>query len=172
MLKRHTRIYAAVGALLTAGALAGTGAVAASAAPAGHARSAVSGIEHFQFMTTSPTATSDSAIATGLFADGGKIRKVNSNPSIVALSRGTFRVRHSQGRGKPTFNARTCLFRLHVVGTYRLSHGTGKYAGIRGHGTYHLSIISVQPRSHGKCAKNARPLAFQQVIRASGPAHL
>ena len=172
MFQRHTRIYAAASALLTAGALALTGAMAASAAPAGHIRPAVSGTERFQFMTTSPTATSDSAVASGLFGDGGRIRKVNSNPSTVVLSRGTFKVRHSQGHGKPTFNARTCVFRLHVTGTYRISHGTGKYAGIRGHGTYHLNIISVSPRSHGKCSQKARPLAFQQIIRASGPVHL
>ena len=43
MFQRHTRIYAAASALLTAGALALTGAMAASAAPAGHIRPAVSG---------------------------------------------------------------------------------------------------------------------------------
>jgi hypothetical protein len=168
-MKRHTRIYMAVSALLTAGALAMTGAMTASAAPARHAQPAWAGIERFQFMTTSPTANSDSAVASGLFGDGGRIRHVNSNPSTVVLSRGTFKVRHSRGHGKPSFNPRTCVLRIRVTGTYRISHGTGKYAGIRGHGIYHLSIISVSPRSHGKCSKRARPLAFQQIIRASGP---
>lgn len=171
MFQRHNRIYVAVSALLTAGTLALTGVMTASAAPIGHSQPAWSGTERFQFVTTSPIARSASAIASGVFGDGGRIRRLNSNPSTVVLSRGTFKVRHSRGHGKPTVNPRTCVFRLHVTGTYRISHGTGKYAGIRGHGIYHLSIISVSPRSHGKCSQRARPLAFQEIIRASGPVH-
>jgi hypothetical protein len=172
MFKRHMRLYAAACAVLTAGTLAVTGVAVASAAPVGHARAAASGTEHFQFMTTSPTSTTDSAVASGLFGDGGVIRKVNTNPSTVVLSRGTFKVVHSKGTGRPMFNPRTCVFTLNVTGTYRISHGTGKYAGISGHGTYHLNILAVSPRAHGKCVRNAKPLAFQQVIKATGPVHL
>ena len=56
-----------------------------------------------------------------------------------------------------------------VHGTYTLSGGTGKYAGIRGHGTYHLSILGIGARSGGQCTTHKPPVAWQQIIQASGP---
>jgi hypothetical protein len=49
------------------------------------------------------------------------------------------------------------------------SFGTGKYAGISGSCTYQLSILGIGAKSGGKCVQNKPPVAFHQVINASGP---
>jgi hypothetical protein len=50
--------------------------------------------------------------------------------------------------------------------------GTGKYAGISGHGRYRLDILAVGARSHGTCTQNKPPVTFELIVRASGPVHL
>ena len=57
-------------------------------------------------------------------------------------------------------------------GTYKLLSGTGAYAGISGSGTYQLSILAIGASSGGKCVQNKPPVAFHQVINASGPVSL
>jgi hypothetical protein len=57
-------------------------------------------------------------------------------------------------------------------GEYRITGGAGKYAGIAGHGRYQLSVLAVGARSGGKCTQNKPPVAFHQVINASGTASL
>ena len=58
-------------------------------------------------------------------------------------------------------------------GTYRLSGGTGAYAGISGHGIYRLNILIVSARnSAGRCSNKLPPTAFQQIIKAQGPVSL
>lgn len=56
MRKNHLRLLMAAGSMLAAGAIALSGTLAATAAPSS---SSASGIEHFQFMSTSTTATHD-----------------------------------------------------------------------------------------------------------------
>ena len=86
------------------------------------------------------------------------------------FSNGSFRVRHSPGHGPQSFNPRTCLVKVSQHGTYRLSHGTGKYAGIKGHGRYHVTVLAIGARNaNGKCSQRKAPVAFQQIIKASGP---
>ena len=57
-------------------------------------------------------------------------------------------------------------------GTYTLTSGTGTYAGITGNGTYKLSILAIGARSGGKCSQSKPPVAWHQVINASGPVSL
>jgi hypothetical protein len=64
------------------------------------------------------------------------------------------------------------LLTINLHGTYTIGHGTGKYAGISGSGKYQLAILGIGARSHGKCSQTKAPVAWQQVITASGPAHL
>jgi hypothetical protein len=85
---------------------------------------------------------------------------------------GTFKVRHSNGKGSQGSNPKTCLLSISEHGTYKIFGGTGKFAGISGHGIYHLSILAIGARSKGKCSKTRAPAAFQQLIRASGPVTL
>ena len=171
MHKNHlrTRLLAAAGSMLAAGALALSGIVAAAAAPSS---SGASGIEHFQGMSTDPTGAETTVIARGVFTAGGVDITTSNTTDTFKFPNGTIRVRHSPGTGPQSFNRHTCLLTVHQHGTYRLLGGTGKYAGISGHGRYRLDILAVAARSHGKCNQNKPPAAFELIIRAAGPVHL
>jgi hypothetical protein len=171
MRKNHRRLLAAAGSMLAAGAIALSGIAAAAAAP--HAAQAgTSGIEHFQIMSTSATATKDTVIAYGLFTAGGVDITTSNTTDTFKFPNGTIKVRHSPGTGPQSFNRHTCRITVHQHGTYTLVSGTGKYAGISGHGTFHLDILAVGARSHGKCTQKKPPVTFELIVRASGPAHL
>ena len=47
--------------------------------------------------------------------------------------------------------------------------GTGRYAGISGHGTYQLSLEIVAARVHGACSSAKPPVAQQELLRLAGP---
>ena len=160
-------ITAAIVAAATTAAVGGAGVAAASTHSGG-----ASGIQHFQGMSTSATASTFGVIAYGVFTGAAVDHQVSNNVDLFVFSNGTFHVHHSNGTGPQTFNPKTCLLTIDQHGTYRLYGGTGKFAGIRGHGTYRLSILAIGARSHGKCSQNKPPVAFQQLIKASGPVSL
>ncbi len=167
MLKHRARLLAAASIAVTTATVAVSGLTAASAATP-----ASSGTEHFQLMISSAKANSGPLIATGLFTAGGVDHEGNKADTFT-FAGGSFKVTHSRGHGKQSFNPKTCLFVINQAGTFRVGHGTGKYAGITGHGTYRLSILAVGARNaKGQCSKNAPPVAFEQLIRASGPVTL
>jgi hypothetical protein len=92
---------------------------------------------------------------------------------IFKFPTGTFKVKHHERAMEEAVNSKTCLFTISGTGTYKLSDGTGSYAGISGHGKYVLRILAVAARnSKGKCSMKATPVAWQQVIRAQGPVKL
>jgi len=167
MMQHRTRLLAAASTAVTAAALAVSGVAVASAATP-----AASGTEHFQLMTTSPTGHAPAAfVATGLFTAGGVDHQGKAD--VVVLPGGGFKINHSRGHGKQTFNPKTCLFVISQHGTFKLSSGTGKYAGISGHGTYQLSITAVGARNaKGACTQKVPPVAWEQIIKASGPVTL
>ncbi|HUA40480.1 MAG TPA: hypothetical protein VMA32_02865 [Streptosporangiaceae bacterium] len=169
---RFIRILATAGSLVAAGVITASGLAAASAAPAG--RAAPSGTEHFQLISASATATKGPVIAYGLFGAAG-IDHMGNNVDTFAFKGGTFKVRHSQGTGTPHLNPQTCVFTIHVHGTYKIFGGTGTYAGISGHGHYVYSQLAITKRkANGSCntSQNALPAAVQQIIQASGPVKL
>ena len=176
MLKHAKRLLAATSAATSAVAVAGLvtvgGLTAASASPA--ARPSVSGIEHFQLVSASAAANKAPVIAYGLFA-APAVDHMGNTTDTFKFRGGSFRVKHSPGHGNPSFNARTCVLQGTIRGTYSISHGTGRYAGISGHGTYVLRLLSIARRNaHGQCNtnQNALPLAFQDIIDAHGPVRL
>jgi hypothetical protein len=169
MRKIHVRLLAAAGSMLAAGAIALSGTLAATAAPS---NSSASGIEHFQAMSTDPTGAKTTVIAHGVFTAGGVDITTSNTRDTFKFPNGTIRVRHSAGTGPQSFNRRTCLITVHQHGTYTLLGGTGKYAGISGHGRFRVDVLAVAARSHGKCTQSKPPAAFELIIRASGPVHL
>src|SRR5690348_9662802 len=164
-MKRIASFATAASAAATATAAALWLAVPAGAAPAGRG---ISGIEHFQLVTTSATAATQGVIATGVFTAGG-VDHQGSKVDTFVFPGGSFKVAHSQGTGTQNVNPKTCLITVRVHGTYKLFGGTGKYAGISGHGIYHLSILGIGARSGGKCTMHKPPVAWQQIIKAAGP---
>jgi hypothetical protein len=170
MLNIRHRLIGAAAATVAAGTLAVSGVAVASAA-SHTARPAASGTEQFQLMNTSATSSNSSAIARGVFTAGG-VDHSGSKVDTVVFPNGSFKIAHSQGTGTQHVNPKTCLMTISVKGTYKLSGGTGAYAGISGNGNYQVSILAVGARSGGTCSKTAPPVAFQQLIRASGPVTL
>ena len=169
MRKNHLRVLTAAGSMLAAGAIALSGTLAAAAAPGS---SSASGIEHFQIMSTSATATRDTVIAHGVFTAGGVDITTSNTTDTFKFPNGTIKLRHSPGTGPQSFNPHTCLITVHQHGTYRLLSGTGKYAGISGHGRYRLDILAVGARSHGKCTPEQATGHFRADRPPSGPVHL
>ncbi len=170
-MRKNHRLLAAAGSMLAAGAIALSGIVAAAAAPHA-ARAGASGIERFQFMSTSETSVKTTVIARGVFTAGGVDITVSNTTDTLKFPNGTIRLRHSEPTGPANFNPRTCLGTVNQHGTYTLLGGTGKYAGISGHGRFRLHVLLVAARSHGKCSDTKPALAFELLIRASGPVHL
>ena len=135
--------------------------------------SATTGTESFQMMTTSGTSRSASVIARGVFtAPGVDHENHRNNTATFVFPTGTVRLKHSAGTGQQAFNPKTCLLTVNFHGTYKITGGTGSYAGITGRGNYKLNILGIGQRSGGKCSQSKAPRAYRQVINASGPVTL
>jgi hypothetical protein len=158
-------LISAVTAAAAAAVIGGAGLAAAST------HTGASGTEHLQLMTTSATSPTSSVIASGVFTAPG-VDHAGGKVDTVAFPGGSFQIAHSKGTGTQHFNPVTCLMTINEHGTYKLSGGTGKYAGISGSGKYQLSILGIGASSGGKCVQNKPPVAFHQVINASGPVSL
>ena len=171
MRSTRIRLLWAAGSVLAAGAIALSGVVAATAAPRA-AGADDSGIEHFQFMSTSATSNQSTVIAQGVFTAGGIDIATSNLTDTIKFPSGTIRIRHSPGTGPTSFNPHTCLLTVNQHGTYKLLSGTGKYDDISGHGTFQVHILAVAARSQGKCTQRKPPVAFELLIRASGPVDL
>lgn len=172
MRKLPTRLIAGAGSLVVAGIIAVP--AMASAAPATAATPAVSGTEHFQMVTASATATKAPVIGYGLFGAAG-VDHMGSSVDKFVFKSGTFKVRHSEGTGSPQFNSRTCAIFGKIRGTYKIFGGTGKYAGISGHGHYVFTLVEIAKRKpNGACvtSQKALPAAVEEIIQASGPVTL
>jgi hypothetical protein len=164
-LRLNKKFLGAAGALVAAASLAVTGLTAASA----HT-SAVSGTEFFQSMAASATAT-PVVIAHGVFTDFG-VSHPGAKVDTFVLHRGSFQLAHKVTSAIHHFNPVTCLDQLSLKGTYTLSHGTGKYTGISGSGTFVFSSLAILPRVSGKCSATAPPVALQVIFKPSGPVSL
>lgn len=166
MPRNYKRLVAAAAGLAAAASIVLTGFTAASASP--RTTSAATGTERFQLVTASATATTGLVIAHGLFTSHA-VDHMGSSVDKFVFAHGTFKVRHSPGSGPQSFNTRTCLLTANIHGTYKIFGGTGVYAGIKGHGTYQVTILAIGGRSKGKCSMSKEPVAFEQTIQAHGP---
>jgi hypothetical protein len=168
--RKRTAVFAMTGA--TAAAVAGL-ALAGPAGASPTSPAAVTTTGHVQIMTTSATSPTASAIAwTGSTAAAG-VDHMGSTVDTIVFPGGSWRVKHSPGTGPQSFNPKTCLMLINQHGTYTILGGTGKYKGISGHGTYQLSIVLVGAKTKkGACSQTAAPVAFHQVVNASGPVKL
>jgi hypothetical protein len=153
--------------------VSGTGIAAASAQPS--APASRHGTEHFTFMFASTSTDVGSIIATGRFTDGGTINIFPFRPSYgMKLGAGTIRLTLTSPHPPSSkTNRATCLTTVSERGTYKLSHGTGRYAGIRGTGRFTATdrLVSHHRRSGG-CATGRSPLAEQTIFTLSGPVTL
>ena len=164
------RIAALVGAAATATLISGAGLATASASPSSPA---VSGTEHFYLMTTQPTATRYSVIATGLFTAGGTDIS-GRNSDLIKLPGGSFKIHHG-GRlhvVKMQLNRKTCLANFVATAGFTVGNGTGVYKGISGSGKAVIKSLFIARRSKGACNANATPVVSQETITATGKVKL
>jgi hypothetical protein len=149
---------------------AAAGASAASASPGAHRPGY--GTEYIQVMSTATTGGLASAIARGVFTAAGQADLGSGQTGTLVFPGGTIAVSHQPSGGTSHVDPRTCLDLISQSGGYQIVGGTGRYAGIRGHGTYWLSLEFVSARSHGQCTSGQPPVAQQQLLRLSGPVRL
>lgn len=164
-MRKYRKLLLAAAAT-TAVAVTVTGVAAASASPV--TGQAVSGIEYVQIMSTAATGPA-SAIARGVFAAGGQARLDDASEGTIAFPGGTIVLSHRPAKSSSHFYPGGCLSLISQSGSYRIVGGTGRYAGISGHGTYQLSLEIVAARVHGACSSAKPPVAQQELLRLAGP---
>jgi hypothetical protein len=143
-----------------------SGVTAASASPA--APRAASSTEYVQVMSTSAAGPA-SAIARGVFTAAGQARLGDARVGTIVFPGGTVVLSHRPGKGSSRFYPGACLSLISQSGTYQIVRGTGRYAGISGHGRYQLSLEIVAARVHGACSLAKPPAAQQELLLLAGP---
>lgn len=149
-------------ALLAAAAIAALATTATAVA----ATSTPSGIERWTVESTNPVSATAMLIARGPLTVGGT---VNLQTGHVTLPGGTLTLSHKQSWGTQGENPRTCLATVKSSGTYTVTGGTGRYKGVRGHGTYSLTAYAIVKKVQGKCATGVVPYAQTELLTATGP---
>ena len=175
-------IAALVGAAATATMITGAGVAAASAshpAAATHpaaishpasTHAAVTGTEHFQFVSAAVNSNGGPVAAYGVFNASGAQIQISNSKDTFKFPTGSFVVKHKSTRSRSHFSRRTCAGVIHQRGVYKISKGAGAYAGISGHGRFRLRILIVARHTAHGCS--GKPVAVQTVIRAHGPVTL
>ena len=166
----RTMFAALVGAAASITMITGTGVASAATSHPASAHAAVSGTEHFQAVGTSLSGNKNKVVAYGVFNASGIDRAVSNRRDIFLFPGGSFRVTHKPTRTRQHFSKTTCSGTVLQRGVYRLSHGSGKYAGISGNGRYRLQVLFVTRHTASGCSK--KPIAAQTIIRAQGPVTL
>jgi hypothetical protein len=162
-MRKHHKLLLAATATTIASV---SGVTAASASPA--APRAASGTEYVQVMSTSAAGPA-SAIARGAFTAAGQARLGDARVGTIVFRGGTVVLSHRPGKGSSRFYPGACLSLISQSGTYQIVRGTGRYAGISGHGTYQLSLEIVAARVHGACSSAKPPVAQQELLLRAGP---
>ena len=152
--------------------------VAAAAAPAAAQASArpaavVSGTERFQAMSTNATASTRVVIGSGLVTAGGVDHESSDGMTeTFAFPGGSFKLKVVSATSSQRVNPQSCLATITRHAQYKVAGGTGKYAGISGHGAAVAQILLIAAQSAGKCSLDKAPVAFEQTITATGPIRL
>ena len=162
-MRKHHKLLLAATATTIATVTGVTAASASTAAPW-----AASGTEYVQVMSTSAAGPA-SAIARGVFTAAGQARLGDARVGTIVFPGGTVVLSHRPGKGSSRFYPGACLSLISQSGTYQIVRGTGRYAGISGHGTYQLSLEIVAARVHGACSSAKPPVAQQELLRLAGP---
>lgn len=160
---RTSIIAAAVGAAAVAIMVGGVGAAAA-------ARPSAARTEHFQEVTASPTSNKANVIAYGAFTAAGIDTEHANNTDTFIFPGGSFLATLTYTSQAEHLNKATCLLTQTVGVTYKISHGTGRYAGISGSGHATVSDLEITARnSRRACSLTKTPIAQQVIANGQGP---
>ena len=164
-------ITAIIAAATTAMAISGAGMAAASARPTGAATATAT--EHFQEMAASPTSDKASVIIYGALTAAGVDTQHNNNTDTFKFPGGSILITPKITSQHQHLSTATCLLTATLNISYKISHGTGKYAGISGSGHATISDLEITARdSHGACTLSKTLLAQQVLVRGQGPVTL
>jgi hypothetical protein len=148
-------------------AIGGADAVAASTT------TAATRTEQFQEVVTSATSNKANVIAYGAFTASGTDTEHANNTDTFAFPGGSFLATLAYTGATQHLNKATCLLTQTIRATYKISHGTGKFAGISGSGRATVSDLEILARnSHGTCSQSKTPVAQQVVASGRGPVTL
>jgi hypothetical protein len=110
-------------------------------------------------------------IAHGAFVGAGK--DVSGDASdVLHLGGGTLRLAHPEKQSHFTdkVDPKTCFVTFAITGKYTFGHGTGKYRGLTGSGSYRVTEQGILKRTKsGTCSQTAAPTIEAGYIKASGP---
>ena len=172
-------VAALISAAATVTMITGAGvATAATSHPASHraaarpavTQRAVTGTEHFQDVSASLTSNKSPVAAYGAFNAGGVDTQLGHRTDLFKFPGGSFLIKHKVTRSRQHFSKTACAGVERQRGTYKISGGTGKYAGITGSGHFRLRVLIVARHTAHGCSQ--RPVAVQVIIRAHGPVTL
>lgn len=149
----------------------GLAAVTSSAHAATHHGSAGSASKKFTFVTAGTTLGGKASRQIGLAhgAINGSGRDVpHAQTDVVHLQGGRITIKHPDKDTTfvPKVDAATCYATFTIRGSFTLVHGTGRYQGVHGAGTYVGHGYGYLARkANGSCNMNAEPKAevFQVV---------
>lgn len=142
--------------------------IGGSGAAAANASSGRSQAERLRIISTKAVSRRSSVIATGGFTSGGRDIPGAKTDTMV-FPGGRFKFRHLDKSFTASFNPSTCLDKETERGTFAIGHGTGRYAGIHGSGTFVTSIVAVTAMNRaGQCTHVQAPATFQQITTAIG----
>ena len=135
------------------------------------AASTVYGTEYF---TITITGNDEGVVAHGLFKGHGRDGANHENYDVLHLKHGHLRIYHPDKKSHFSFKLypKSCYARISGHGTYTLSHGTGRFRGVHGHGHYKVEFKTTFPqKSDGSCDFNGEGYEVG-VVHAHGPASL
>lgn len=113
---------------------------------------------------------SEVVVAHGAIVGGGKDVQ-HGQYDVLQLGGGSVRINHpdSKSHVHQHFDPKTCFASFTITGPYTLSHGTGRYAGTTGHGTYKVTGNALAKRKNGACNTHTNPKVEAAYIKATGP---
>jgi hypothetical protein len=126
-----------------------------------HARAA----QHQRFIglgTNPKTGTPSTVLGFGAIHAKGTDKVISRTKDKFVFPKGSITVVHTRKTHHQTQDKTTCYFAEHEAGTFKITGGTGAYAGATGSGTYTAGVKLVS------CSRTKPPSLFMIQIHAAG----
>jgi hypothetical protein len=135
----------------------------ATAGSAGTHHAAKASTQHILALSNNPSNNAKAiVIAQGPVHARGVDIVTGRHTDLFKFPNGALKIFHKAKGQHSTFDKKTCLGLVTEHGIFKVTGGTGAYAGASGHGTYHLTVTIV-------ACRNQKPKVFQLQIHAAGP---
>lgn len=153
-----------------AASLAMTGTSLAAAGPARSAPAAKTGTEYLQEMSYSATSPVNHVIAHGVFTAAGTDTQ-HGLTDVLKFPGGTMTITIKVTSAHHHADPGTCASTLVLDVTYKITKGTGKFAGVTGSGHATNTALTLAAQTAHGCS-TSKAIAQQSLVTASGPVTL